>query len=273
MIEQVLMNLAVNARDAMPKGGNLTISLEPVQIYEECIKQNITVHPGRFICLKVSDTGYCIDEATLQHIFEPFFTTKEIGKGTGLGLATAYGIVAQHKGWIEVESQAGNGATFKVFFPAAGSAVIPQLELPVNDLQRGHETILYVEDDESLRRVVAQGLRLLGYRVLEADNGMAALDVWRENGAVIDLLFSDMVMPKKMNGLELAEKLRERNPTLPVIVSSGYNTEMAGQSATSRDDIVFFQKPYDFEALAKSIRHCLDQAASHSNASSPPDGR
>jgi CheY-like chemotaxis protein len=200
-----------------------------------------------------------MDEATLKRIFEPFFTTKEVGKGTGLGLATVHGIVAQHKGWVEVESELGKGSTFKVFLPATTKRKIEPTHTEKMAVIKGHESILLVEDEASLRQVVAKGLRLLGYRVLEAENGQTAMKLWQENSQQIDLLFSDMRMPEGLTGLDLAEKLKKENPNLKVIISSGYHMEIAGEGKPSSGDIVFFQKPFEFEALSKKIRDCLDR--------------
>jgi PAS domain S-box-containing protein len=260
MLEQVLMNLAVNARDAMPKGGLLAIMIEPVQIDEEQVKSNIDARPGQFVCLSVADTGSGMDEVILKRIFEPFFTTKPVGKGTGLGLATVHGIVAQHKGWVEVESELGKGTTFKVFLPATQKKMTEPTQIRQMDIVRGDETILLVEDESNLRRLVVQGLRQLGYRVFEADNGQTAMKIWQEHGQQIDLLFSDMVMPEGMTGLDLAEKMKAEKPILKVIISSGYNMEMAGQVSPTAGGIVYFQKPYDVEVLSKTIRDCLDRA-------------
>ena len=259
MLEQVLMNLAVNARDAMPKGGRLSISIDTVQVDKERIKGNIEVKPGLFVCLTVADTGCGMNEATLKRIFEPFFTTKESGKGTGLGLATVYGIVAQHKGWVEVESELDKGTTFSVFIPASTKCLDEMAPDGKMDAISGHETILLVEDEAILRRVVAQGLRLLGYRILEAGNGLDAMKIWQEQSHQIDLLFSDMVMPEGMTGLDLAEKFRELIPNLKVIISSGYNAEMVEQGSPASRDIVYLQKPYQVEVLSKVIRDCLDR--------------
>jgi CheY-like chemotaxis protein len=200
----------------------------------------------------VTDTGCGMDEATRKRIFEPFFTTKELGKGTGLGLATVYGIVAQHKGWVEVASELGKGTTFRVFLPATTKRI-------AEPTQTG-KVALIREDEASVRQVVAQNLRLLGYRVLEALNGREAMELWQESSGQIDLLFSDMVMPEGMTGLDLAEKLKEEKPNLKVIISSGYNAEMAGQGRPAAGGIVYLQKPYGVEVLSKAIRDCLDRA-------------
>ena len=260
MLEQVLMNLAVNARDAMPQGGRLTIGVELIQIDARHAQGNVEARPGPFVCLAVADTGCGMDETTLQRIFDPFFTTKAPGQGTGLGLATVHGIVGQHQGWIEVESHPGQGTTFKVYLPAAAktSATNP---VPAGKMAalRGHETILLVEDEASLRRVVAQSLRQLGYQMLEAGNGREALALWKEHAPRVDLLFTDLVMPEGLTGLDLAERLTREKPDLKVIISSGYNAEIAGHGRPTAGDIVYLQKPYEAEILSKTIRGCLDR--------------
>jgi PAS domain S-box-containing protein len=259
MLEQVLMNLAVNARDAMPKGGRLTISIQPLQADAERVRGKIEVQPGPFVCLSVTDTGCGMDDATVKRIFEPFFTTKEPGKGTGLGLATVYGIVTQHRGWVEVESELGKGSTFKVFLPASSGALPGARPVAQGAMFGGHETVLLVEDEEGVRRGVRQVLGLLGYRVLEAANGEAALKLWQEHFGHIDLLFSDMVMPGGFTGLDLAEKFRAQQPGLKVIISSGYNTEMGGPDRLAAEGIVYLQKPYELAAMSGIIRECLDK--------------
>ena len=258
MIEQVLMNLAVNARDAMPKGGRLTISTEPVHVDAERVREGLQA-PGRFVCLSVADTGCGMDEATRRRLFEPFFTTKEPGKGTGLGLATVHGIVTQHQGWIEVETEAGKGTTFKVFFPATTKEMTESPPAGEKADVRGHETILLVEDEASLRQAVAQSLRLLGYRLIEATNGREAIQRWQEHGQEVDLLFSDMVMPEGLTGLDLAERLKGEKPGLKVLLSSGYNAEFAGQGRPAAAGITYLQKPYQVEVLSRTVRDCLDK--------------
>ena len=170
-----------------------------------------------------------------------------------------HGIVAQHKGWVEVESELGKGTTFKVFLPASTKASTGRKQAEHTSVARGHETILLVEDEANLRQLVAKCLRLLGYQVLEADNGQTALKLWQENAHKIDLLFSDMLMPEGMTGLDLTAKLRKEKSNLKVIISSGYNVEMAGQNKPGEEDIVYFQKPYEFDALSKKIRDYLDR--------------
>jgi len=260
MIEQVLMNLAINARDAMPKGGSITISTVPIQIETERVQGIFKLLPGLFVCLSVADTGCGMNEATLKRIFEPFFTTKEPGKGTGLGLATVYGIVAQHKGWVEAASEPGNGSIFKVFLPATTKRMADPTPTGKTAVKRGHETILLVEDEAILRRAVAKNLRKLGYQVLEANNGQTAMRLWEEQDGQIDLLLSDLVMPEGVTGLDLAEKLKAEKPNLKIILSSGYNAELAGQAKSTADGIVYLQKPYRIEVLSKVIRDRLEGA-------------
>jgi PAS domain S-box-containing protein len=258
MMEQVLMNLVVNARDAMPKGGRITIAIETFLSQAEKAGGNFQGQSGKFVCLSVADTGCGMDEATLKRIFEPFFTTKETGRGTGLGLATVHGIVTQHKGWVEVESEVGKGSTFKVMLPAITQEKMVPTETGKNAICGGHETILLVEDDGAVLRLMALSLRRLGYRVLEANHGQAAMQAWREQADKIDLLLSDMVMPGGLTGLDLAEQMRAEKPNLKVIIFSGYNEEMHGQSRRPDGSYVYLQKPYPNELLAKTIRDCLD---------------
>jgi signal transduction histidine kinase/CheY-like chemotaxis protein/HAMP domain-containing protein len=263
MVEQVIMNLAVNARDAMPKGGTLTISTEPVELNDAYAQTHPEARLGAFVCLRVSDTGCGMDSATMARIFEPFFTTKEIGKGTGLGLATVYGIVKQHEGWIEVSSEVGKGSTFNVFFPASSQPVTapppePSLAVPVRG---GHETILVVEDEPVLRDMTHLILQDCGYQVLEAGSGAEALQVWDRNPGRIDVVLTDVVMPGGMSGGELAATLMASHPRLGVIFASGYNVEETNTDFFRRGGAVFLQKPYTRTDLAKAVRKCLDKQA------------
>jgi len=236
----------------------LRIGIDSIQADEERVKGRNEVRPGRFVCLSVADTGCGMDEATRNRIFEPFFTTKELGKGTGLGLATVYGIVTQHKGWIEVETEVGKGTTFKVFLPATTKEKTKVSATEKKRALRGRETVLLVEDEASVRRLASLSLRRLGYRVLEAENGQAAIKLWQQNAAQIDLLFSDMVMPEGLTGLDLAKKLKAEKPGLKTIITSGYHTELAGQAGPAAGGIAYLQKPYSPEVLAKVVRECLD---------------
>jgi len=261
MVEQVIMNLAVNARDAMPQGGALTISTDSVELNEDYVKVHAEARAGTFVCLRVSDTGTGMDAATRARIFEPFFTTKEIGKGTGLGLATVYGIVKQHEGWIEVASEVGKGSAFSVFFPAGADSTNaapspPSLDSPV---PRGRETILVVEDEPVLRDMAHLILQDCGYNVLEAGCGAEALEVWERNPGRIDLVLSDIVMPGGMSGRELAVKLMASQPRLRIIFTSGYNVEETNTDFYQRGGAAFLQKPYTRTDLAKAVRECLDR--------------
>jgi CheY-like chemotaxis protein len=263
MMEQVLVNLSVNARDAMPRGGNLTIATGFVQIDELYAKRHAQATNGKFVRLTVSDTGHGMDRATLNRIFEPFFTTKEIGKGTGLGLSTVYGIAKQHQGWIEVESEVGKGAEFNVFIPVATRA---EPHAPIPDIQSvpgGNETILVVEDEEALRELVSDILQRKGYSVLQAATGAEALEVWRNHRDRIDLLLTDMMMPGGLGGRDIAEKILDDRPELKVIYTSGYSIDTVTPDFNSLggDRVSFLQKPYDPETLARMVREILNGPA------------
>jgi len=263
MIEQVLMNLSVNARDAMPRGGTLSIALDLVNFDDSSARSNPEARPGQFVCLRVSDNGTGMDNATMRRIFEPFFTTKEPGKGTGLGLATVYGIVKQHEGWIEVSSELGQGTTFRVFLPAGNKAAVTSKEIidPTAHIQGGNETILLVEDELVLRDLAVVILRDCGYRVLEAATGVEAIEVWNRHHNAIDLVLTDMVMPEGISGVELAEKLSTQKPEIHVIFTSGYSVDEMDTSFIRDGRGDFLQKPYTRSALAKAVRDCLDRVS------------
>jgi CheY-like chemotaxis protein len=257
MLEQVVMNLAVNARDAMPKGGRLTLSTTSVEIGKDYASRHPDSRPGTFTCLTVTDTGCGMDAKTLERIFEPFFTTKEVGKGTGLGLATVYGILKQHEGWIEVESEVKVGTTFRVYFPAASGAIsTSDTTIIPGKVRGGKETILLVEDEPVVRELVREILHTYEYKVIEAESGIDALRVWDQFDGKIDLLLTDMVMPEGLNGRELADQLKKRHPELKVIFSSGYSAESLGREMS--DDTAFLPKPYLPPQLAQIVRQCLD---------------
>ncbi len=260
MVEQVAMNLCVNARDAMPRGGRLAIAIDSVTLDEADARRNPDACPGRFMRLAVSDSGMGMDEATMSRIFEPFFSTKEPGKGTGLGLATAFGIVQQHRGWIEVESAPGAGTTFRVFFPAAREQAVADTEHEATAarIPGGTETILLVEDEASVRRLMVDALSILGYRVLEAADGPAAIRRWEEHDGRIDLLISDLVMPGGMSGFDVAENLRTRVPELKVIIISGYSAGVAARHHQPSGAVTLLQKPCGAKAVARAVRECLD---------------
>lgn len=260
MMQQVVMNLVVNARDAMPNGGKITISTARADFSEAKDSPGPNRRAGRFVLLMVTDTGHGMDSATLRRVFEPFFTTKEVGKGTGLGLATVHGIAAQHKGWVEVESKMGSGTTFQIYLPAfdGAEAKASAPRQPPPSLG-GKETILVVEDQPNVRRLLSQTLRVHGYAVYEVGNGQEAVRLWQEQGDIIDLLFTDMVLPEGMTGLELAGRLRALKPDLKVIISSGYSHEFAQKGAIDKAGILYLPKPYESHLLAETLRKCLDQ--------------
>jgi len=261
MIDQIVMNLAINARDAMPKGGKLLIATSAVEIGAAHLRQHPEARTGWFASLTVTDTGCGMDHKVLHRLFEPFFTTKEMGKGTGLGLATIYGMVKQHQGWIEVQSEIGVGSTFKVFLPVASDSrkapAAPTVE--PKPAQGGEETILIVEDETGLLELVRNVLQGYRYRVLAASSGAEALRVWDEHNGRIDLLLTDMIMPGGMTGNDLATKLRKQKPSLKVIYTSGYSSELMGKDA-GKSNTTFLAKPYLPLELAKTVRKCLDTA-------------
>ena len=259
MLEQTVMNLCINARDAMPRGGRLKLGVRRLALKVEDLGQRAQARPGLFACFTATDTGCGMDEATLKRMFEPFFTTKPSGKGTGLGLATVHGIAAQHQGWVEVESVVGEGTTFRVFLPAAEAPAPPPIEASPAKSQGGTETILLVEDDNQMRRMVRLTLARQGYVILEATNGAEAIQIWERQGSNVDLLLTDMVMPGGFSGAELAARLRQSKPELKVLISSGYAAELSQQEGGLPEGISFLSKPYDPSALIKTVRGCLDE--------------
>ncbi len=261
MIEQVIMNLSVNARDAMPRGGRLIIGIDAVTVDIEYAKSHADASVGRFVRLRVTDTGMGMDAATLHRIFEPFFTTKEIGKGTGLGLATVYGIVKQHEGWLEVNSEPYKGATFDVFFPASEKILPPKRErsTPAESAPGGTETILIVEDESVLREMARDILSGCGYRIFEASSGKEALGAWHQNSNEIDLLLTDMVMPEGISGADLARQLLLNHPDLKVVFTSGYTANEVNTDLLVKMKARYLQKPYTHADLAKTVRDCLDR--------------
>lgn len=259
MIEQILINLIVNARDAMPAGGSITVTTEMVCIDDAYLDIHPEAQPGMFVCLTVSDTGTGIYAEYLPRIFEPFFTTKEAGRGTGLGLATVYGIVKQHQGWIDVASQLESGTIFRIFLPVCVSKV-EEKHLPSTLPQRsvGSEKILLVEDDADVRAVARNVLEASGYQVWEASDGLQALNIWKANAPQIDLLLTDVIMPGGLNGQELADRLRVERPALKVILMSGYSPDRFG---TIQMNNRVLPKPFSLEGLTKAVRDCLDAVA------------
>jgi PAS domain S-box-containing protein len=254
MLEQILMNLAVNSRDAMPEGGELIIETATLNIINPVGHQR----PGGFVRLSVKDTGCGIAAPDLAHIFEPFFTTKEVGKGTGLGLATVFGIVEQHNGWIDVESRVGGGTTFHIHLPRhAVTSDTTFITLPNTREEGGAETILLVEDDPSVRALARGILTKYGYQVYEVDSGPAALEIWKQHQTKINLLFTDIVMPGRMSGVQLSEQLLKDKPGLKVVYTSGYTDEMLDEGSALRHTRNFMEKPYSPEILLRTIRSAL----------------
>jgi CheY-like chemotaxis protein len=260
MIEQVLMNLAVNARDAMPGGGTLGISTEHVTIDNAAARHNTGARPGEFVCLSVRDTGCGIPPENLPRIFEPFFTTKEAGHGTGLGLAMVFGIVQQHKGWIELESTVGAGTCFRILLPAIAPVAADAASRPAKTVSAcgGSETLLLVEDEPAVREFAVAVLRSHGYRVLQACSGVDALEVWKWHGPRIALLVTDIVLPDGLGGVELAARLRKERPALRVVLTSGYANETSGEGFQPPAGMHLICKPFKPQALAQAVRDTLD---------------
>ncbi|HEX4998894.1 MAG TPA: response regulator [Terriglobia bacterium] len=257
-IEQAIMNLVVNARDAMPNGGRLSISCQNLVFREGAFTPPPTMGPGDYVLLTVGDTGVGMSEETQARIYEPFFTTKERGKGTGLGLSTVYGIVKQSGGFIDVRSELGKGTTFSLYFPkAANDLSADPLTKNKDAILVGEEAILLVEDDQSVRALAAAGLRQYGYTVFEAENGKAALRQFMQHSE-IQLLLTDIVL-RGMNGREIAEKIKAMKPEIRVLYMSGYTDDMVVRSGVIFGDAAFVQKPFTGTELARSVREALDQ--------------
>ena len=256
-LEQIVINLAVNARDAMPRGGPLTITAESVMIDAKYKEREPDAVIGTFVRLSVADEGSGMDETVRKKIFEPFFTTKEVGKGTGMGLATVYGIVKQHQGWIEVESKPGVGSVFKVFLPVADQEAQKTSESGT-DLIRAADvqsrTIFVVEDEAPLREMASTILKRLGHQVVVAQDGPEALSLWPQHRGKIDLLFTDMVMPGGMTGRELADRLLREEPRLRVIYSTGYSMDLFSSGIELVEGVNCLLKPYDATALARAVK-------------------
>jgi len=257
-MEQVLMNLAVNARDAMPSGGRLMIETEDVILNEDDSDRGDGIKPGAYVMLSITDTGEGMSPDVQKKIFEPFFTTKEKGKGTGLGLAMIYGIVKQHNGHISVYSEPGNGTTFKIYLPVSEEDVIEEDPNPSDEIPRGKETIMIVDDDASVRRLVVDMLEPLGYRLFGASSGSEAMQILNTFAGDIDLLLTDVIMPG-MNGKQLADIFRSMHPGAKVIFMSGYTAEMIDRHGAFPPGVALFQKPLTMKKLAKKLREILDQ--------------
>jgi CheY-like chemotaxis protein len=259
-IEQVIINMAINARDAMPNGGLLTLETANISFTEEIVGRYPELKPGDYVMLAITDTGLGMSADVKARVFEPFFSTKEIGQGTGLGLSTCYGIVKQSGGHISVYSEPARGATFKIYLPQ----VAPQVSIPIQPLDlpglpRGTETVLLVEDDPALREMAAMLLRRLGYLVLTAADGVEALSLKQQrNVGHIDLLFTDLVMPH-MSGKELSERMRTSYPHTRILFTSAYTETAIVHHGVFDKCAAHLQKPFTPSALAHKVREVLDQ--------------
>jgi signal transduction histidine kinase len=256
-IQQIMLNLVLNARDAMPKGGKLIVTTKSIETAEPLEVRGLTIPPGSYVGLTVTDTGTGMDPATQEHLFEPFFTTKG-DKGTGLGLATVWGIVNQWEGYIWLYSTPGLGTTFSIYFPAIGSGAVSDRKPAVVSLAaHGTETILVAEDEDSLRKIMVRALEKYGYHVIQAGNGVEAVQEALNFKEPIHLLLTDTVMPK-MNGKILAEELKQSRPKMRVLFMSGYPLEVLSKQGTIIPSIHLIQKPFSNETLAKRVRAVLD---------------
>ncbi len=259
-IEQVLLNLSINAQDAMPSGGQLVIDARNIDLAQDCSSNHQDVPPGSYAVLSVKDTGIGIDKDVVEHIFEPFYTTKELGKGTGLGLSTVYGIVKQHDGAILVSSEKGGGSTFKVFLPQVfqkEAECQSEKRYPHGDIAYGHETILVAEDNDMVRSLTCDMLKSLGYTVLEAEDPESCINLAKNHDGFIHLLLTDIIMPK-MNGRELYRVLNKLQPDLKVVYMSGYASNLFGDQNIIDPDTSFIQKPFSLHNLSEIIRQTLD---------------
>ena len=259
-IEQVIMNLVVNARDAMPDGGRLIVETANVELDAAYARDHATVRPGRYVMLAVSDTGTGMSADTVAHIFEPFYTTKESGRGTGLGLSTVYGIVKQSGGYVWVYSEPGRGTTFKVYLPRVNEAVdaLPGAKTKSQDrVKMGTETILLVEDEPDLRELTRTVLASSGYTIVEARNAEEAERLTESNGAKIHLLLTDVIMPG-ISGRELAKRILARHSAMRVLYMSGYTYNVIAQGGTLERGVSFLQKPFTPSALVEKVREVLD---------------
>jgi len=268
-IEQIIMNLAVNARDAMPTGGRLTLETANIDFAARYNSHIEGVPPGRYVTLAVGDTGSGMDAETLAHIFEPFFTTKEMGKGTGLGLPMVYGIVKQNRGFVEVDSRPGQGTTFRIYLPRLeGPVEAPRARMTPAEQLEGSETILVVEDEEALRTLLCRFFRLYGYNVLEAQHGGEALLICERHQGPIHLMVTDVVMPQ-MSGLELSDRLAPLHPEMRVFYMSGYTDSDLASYGLPDSAQTLIPKPFRPMDLVKMVREFLDSSEEVTNLFQP----
>ncbi len=257
-VEQIIMNLAVNARDAMPRGGRLLIETHNTVLDDHYCEHHLEVKPGQYVLIMISDTGVGMDKTTRDHLFEPFFTTKEKSKGTGLGLPMVYGIVKQSEGHIQVYSELDLGTTFKIYFPRVSGdprETVSKRSEPA--IYRSHETILIIEDDANVRRFVIRALVKFGFSVLEAHDFESALRIVKEQKTPIHLILSDVIMPK-MNGPDIVKELKKYYPQARVLYMSGYNDDIISHQGILNPNVHFIQKPFVLENLIEKIRNVLD---------------
>lgn len=258
-MEQVIMNLAVNAKDAMPSGGELIITTSGVVLTDMECRDREHVSPGGYLLLCVSDTGSGMTREVLDRAFDPFFTTKEQGKGTGLGLASVHGIVTNNKGWIDVTSTPGQGTSFKIYLPQGeGEAVETRLSETTGSVNSGSETILLVEDEPGVREIAARAMKLNGYTVIEAEDGDSAFNAFKENSDRIDILISDVVLPGSINGIDIAKVLKTRKPEIGVMLMSGYIQQAVTRSGDLPENAVFLSKPFSINELLRKIRETVE---------------
>jgi two-component system cell cycle sensor histidine kinase/response regulator CckA len=261
-IDQVIMNLCLNSRDAMPKGGRLIIETRNVEIGADFCRVYTYAHPGNYILLSVTDTGTGMDAATVEHIFEPFFTTKEIGKGTGLGLATVYGVVKQHDGIIIVDSKPGEGSTFRIYLPAESGKPETRESGQRESGRKGSETVLLAEDHEGLRDAAQEMLGGLGYKLILASDGMKAVESFKNNMDKVDVVVLDVVMPG-LSGPEAYARMCAIRPNLGVVFTTGHTSDVETLSSLVTQGALVLQKPYNSAILTQAIRSVLDKEVTH----------
>ncbi|MBI3878413.1 MAG: response regulator, partial [Verrucomicrobia bacterium] len=260
MLEQVLLNLVIHARYAMPRGGRLEIETRLSDIDRSFVQQEPEARIGRHLCLRVADTGGGVNAARVGCLHEPFFTTKNVGQQTGLGLATVHGIVKQHQGWISVSDSLGQGTTFRVYLPVNPAKTdAPAAEWPHQPICGGTETILLAEGEPLLRVLARSILQRYGYQVLEAGSGAEALAVWELHAGEVTLLLTDLGTPGGVNGLELAQQLQSKAAKLKVLYTSGHSASLAQSNCPLKTGVNFLPKPYSATALAQAVRNCLDR--------------
>jgi PAS domain S-box-containing protein len=258
-LEDAIVNLAVNARDAMPTGGELAIGTSNIHLDEHYAAHNVEVAPGDYVVVAIADTGVGMPPEVIEHAFEPFFTTKDVGRGTGLGLSMVYGFVTQSRGHVRIASEIGRGTSIMLYLPKATTeGAAPDIpESAVEPVTDGRETILIVEDDAAVRKVAATILKRIGYQVWQAEDGKSALDIL-QTGIAIDLLFTDLIMPNGMSGQDLMRTARERRPDLKVLFASGYSEQFIAGRGVADHGIPLLSKPYRKQQLAQAIRKALD---------------